>query len=409
MSSRVGRILGGVAGAVLLSGLSVEAGQAGASAPTFSKDVAPIIFNSCTSCHRPGEMAPMPLTSYKDIRPWVRAIRLAVESRAMPPWGADPSIGEFSNDPRLSASQVDTILRWADTGAVEGNPADLPALPRFAGGWQMGKPDAVFTMQAFDIPPSTRSVQEDFLIPTSFGEDKFVRSAEVRPAARGVTHHANVYVREDGNSERVASYSPGAGGKSYPPGVAKLIPKGTTLTLNMHYNPKGRPGHDPGTTIGLQFAKEPIRQVAITAQSGNGQLDIPPGEANYELIGRPFVFEEDSHLLTLTPRMNERGKDFRYTLVYPDGTSRVLLFVPRFNHGWVFTYALKEPIAAPKGSRIETIAHWDNSAHNKFNPDPAARIRFGLEIMNGYFEYTLDGQDLLRSAALTASSPRSLP
>ena len=153
----------------------------------------------------------------------------------------------------------------------------------------------------------------------------------MRLGAPSITHHANAYVQEPGGRARVASYSPGTGGKAYPDGVAKLIPAGTTLILNMHYNPKGQPGHDPGTRVGLKFATGPIRQVAITDDSSNNAIDIPPGEANYELAGKPFVFAEDSHLLTFTPRMNERGKDITYTLVRPDGSRQVLLRVPKFS------------------------------------------------------------------------------
>ena len=375
---------------------------AGADTPTFSKDVAPILFANCATCHRTGEIGPMPLTSFAEARPWARAIRQAVTARAMPPWGADPAVGHFANDPRLSQKDVDTIAAWADGGAPEGNPRDLPALPAFAAGWQIGTPDVVLTSAPFDVLPTGRSVYNDAKLPTDFGGDRFVREAEVRLGAPSITHHANAYVQEPGGRARVASYSPGTGGKAYPPGVAKLIPAGTTLILNMHYNPNGQRGHDPGTRVGLKFASGPIRQVAITDDSSNNAIDIPPGEANYELAGKPFEFGEDSHLLTFTPRMNERGKDITYTLVRPDGSRQVLLRVPAFNYAWVHTYVLTAPVAAPKGSRLETLAHFDNSAANRNNPDPTARVRFGPEILNAYFEYTLDAQDLTRSS----SAPR---
>jgi len=216
----------------------------------------------------------------------------------------------------------------------------------------------------------------------------------VQPGNRDVTHHANVYVNDESGSHRVASFSPGTGAKSYPPGVAKLLPKGAVLNLDMHYNPKGRATRDPGTAVALQFTNEPVRQIAITAQSGSNAIDIPPGEAHWELAGKPFVFEEDSHILSFTPRMNERGQRFRYHLVYPDGRHTTVLNVYKWRHDWVFTYVMENPIAAPKGSRLETHAVWDNSASNKANPDPTARVKFGPEIMNGYFEYVLSGQNL---------------
>lgn len=153
------------------------------------------------------------------------------------------------------------------------------------------------------------------------------------------------------------------------------------------------------------FARAPVEKIAITAMSGTRALDIPPGDANYEAKGDPFVFAEDSHILSLVPRMNERGKDYKYTLVLPDGSSRILLSVPKFSDSWQPSYILAAPIAAPKGSRIETIAHYDNSAANRQNPDPTQRVKFGPEIMNGYFDYTVDSQNLLKETARLAARP----
>jgi hypothetical protein len=365
-------------------------------APTFTKDVAPIVFATRVDCHRAGEIGLMPLTSFAEVRPWARAIRTAVVSKAMPPWLADADHERYANDPSLSAAEIDTIVKWVDSGAAEGNPADIPRLPALAQGWPMGTPDVGLLPGPRQVTPTGRSVYADLSVPTSFPADRYVSAAEIRIGGPGFTHHANLLLKDGRGSARVASYSPGAGAKSYPAGVAKLIPKGATLTLNMHYNPKGEPRTDLGSRIALQFAQGPVRQVAITDESGTNKIDIPPGDANYERIGEPFVFGQDSHILTLMPRMNERGTDFRYTLVLPDGTSRVLLNIPRWNYGWVLTYVLAQPVAAPKGSRLETIAHWDNSAGNKLNPDPTARVPFGPEIMNGYFEYVIDAQDLTR-------------
>ena len=390
------RLLGFALAGVLVGLSSVATAQDGSRRPTFSKDVAPIVFAKCVSCHRADGIGPMPLTSFAEARPWVRAIRAAVSSRTMPPWLADGERGMFANDARLSTDEVETMVRWIDSEAPEGDRRDLPSLPKLADGWSMGTPDIVLTPGSVNVASAPRSVYADLPVPTNFTEDRYVSVAEVRIGGPGFTHHANLLLKDDEGTARVASYSPGAGAKSYPPGVAKLVPKGATLNLNMHYNPKGETRVDPGSRVGLIFAKGPVRQIAITAESGTNDLNIPAGDANYERIGKPFVFTEDSHILSLMPRMNERGKDFRYTLVYPDGRSRLLLNIPKWNYGWVLTYVLSESIAVPKGSRLETVAHWDNSSGNKFNPDATARIPFGPEIMNGYFEYTLDAQDLTK-------------
>jgi len=153
--------------------------SANKAAPTFSKDVAPIVFNHCAACHRPGEIGPMPLLSYNDARPWAKAIRKVVATGKMPPWGADPHYGKFVNDVSLSQKQIDTIVAWVDAGAPEGNRQDLPQLPKFTDGWNIGTPDVVFTAQEFDVPASGIVDYQNFRVPTNFTEDKYVQAAEL--------------------------------------------------------------------------------------------------------------------------------------------------------------------------------------------------------------------------------------
>lgn len=388
----------------LASYLVFAVGAAQAQAPNFNRDVAPIIFENCASCHRAGEIGPMPLTSYEEVRPFVSLISHHVANRIMPPWGADPAIGKFSNDPSLSEQEIATIVAWVEAGALEGQEYRLGELPAFEPSWRMGTPDvALKNPDAFEVLPTGRSVYQDAIIETGLDEDLYISGSEVRIALGGFTHHANVYATIDGVEHRVAGYTPGGASRNYPPGVAKVIPANTSLRLNIHYNPKGQQHVDPGVHFGFKKADGMVRQIAYTAQSGSRELDIPPNESNYEKQGSAFVFEQDSHLISLMPRMNERGKDFLYTLVFPDGSSKQLLSIPNFNYGWVFTYELAEPIAVPKGSRIETAAHWDNSSANSFNPDPSLRVNFGVEIMNGYFEYTIDGEDLLDAGTVASN------
>ena len=371
------------------------AAAAPAAGPTFTRDVAPILFNNCASCHRTGEMAPMPLTSFDEVRPWAKAIRKAVTSREMPPWGADPGHSEFANDPSLSAAQIKTTADWVDAGATEGDRKDLPALPKFTDSWKIGTPDVVLSMPSvYDIPSGGPRILQDFPIETTFAEDKYIEVAEVIPGKRSHTHHAIVSVNDGSGSSRVASYLPGGPTSPLPKGVVKLIPKGAAINLNMHYNPTGVAAKDGDTKIGFRFAKGPVEKVAITAITGTRALEIPAGAPNYEAIGNPYVFKEDSHIISFLPRMNERGKDFTYTLVLPDGTRTVVLKVSKFDDVWQPSYLLKTAIAAPKGSRLESVAHYDNSAGNKRNPDPTKLIKYGPEIMNGYFDFTVDKQSL---------------
>ena len=282
---------------------------------TFSDHVAPILYRSCVSCHRAGAMGPMPLTSYQEARPWARAIRNKVVAREMPPWGADEGIGIFANDPRLSAEDIATIVRWVEGGVAEGDRAKLPVLPPVVEGWDLGTPGPGAGHGGAVRHPGRAALG----VPATFrSRPASARTASSKPprCARALprsAHHANVLVKNEGSTNRIASYSPGTGAERYPPGVAKRLPKGTVLNLQHALQPARPAARDPGTRVAFKFTDGPVRQVAITAESGTNAIDIPPGASNHEIVGRPFVFKEDSHILTLMPRMNERGKDFRST------------------------------------------------------------------------------------------------
>jgi mono/diheme cytochrome c family protein len=422
--------------------LTQESGSAnGGSTPvTFNKDVAAILHNNCATCHRPGEMAPMSLVSYKDVRPWARSIREAVVERRMPPWLADPHYGEFSNERRLTQKQIDTIIAWVDGGAKEGDARDLPAPPRFpTDGWKFGKPDVILPMtEEASVPADGVVDYRHFVVPTNFTEDTYVQAAEIKRGDPAVVHHVIVSVREPGqgplppagelrfggnqrgggedSTERGArqvgnrgnnpdgmliGWAPGMSPLNLKPGQAKLIKKGSVLIFQMHYTTNGQASKDR-TAVGLYFARGPVEKRVITKGVATGNLAIPPGDPNYESKSS-FTFNEDSHIVSFMPHMHVRGKDFEYKLVLPDGTSKVLLRVPRYDFNWQLTYLLKEPVAAPKGSRVECVAHHDNSEKNKFNPDPTKLVRWGPqtweEMMIGWLDYTLDGQNLRSETA----------
>lgn len=398
---------------------------------TFTRDVAPIMQKNCMVCHRPGEIAPMSLLSYKEVRPWAKSIREAVTSRRMPPWLADQKYGEFSNDCRLSAKEIETITAWVDGGAKEGEAKDLPPNPTFLEGWSIGKPDVVLTMpEAYSVPAEGVIPYKYFAVPTDFTEDKYVQFAEIRQGNRKIVHHviADVYYPEpgktlkpgeinptevlgrrqrgnDGDSDgRLAGWAPGEAPLILKPGQAKLIKKGSFLIFQVHYTTYGVAGTDR-SSIGLTFSKDPVEKRVITAGAVQANLAIPPGEANYETSSE-FTFKEDSHIDSLHPHMHFRGRDFNFKLVSPDGTAKMLLSVPRWDFNWQLTYFLKEPVAAPKGSKLICVAHFDNSTGNKFNPDPTKLVKWGPqtfdEMMIGYFDYTLDKQNL-RTQSQSAS------
>ena len=370
-------------------------------AVTFSKDVAPIFYKNCAECHRPNDIAPMSLLTYKESRAWARSIKEKVVTRQMPPWGADPKHGEFSNDQRLAQKDIDTIVAWVDQGAKEGNPKDLPPQPAFVkDGWQLGKPDQVFSMaEEWTVEPNAPDNYINFFIPTNFKEDRWVQAAEVRPGNRRVVHHVIAFMMtaeqaarrqqnaqvartanpnsvmywdgtlrrtrmdapvvnnscdqpagnrragsggEEGNGALLVGFAPGMGPTVFTPGVAKKVPAGAVLMFQMHYSAfRGsldKPEKDR-TSVGLIFAKEPPDKMVITFGAANTMFKIPAGEANHEVVACQTV-PRDVEVISYMPHMHVRGKDMKYEVVYPDGRRETMLVVPMFNFNWQIQYYL---------------------------------------------------------------------
>lgn len=368
---------------------------------TFTKDVAPILFNNCASCHRPGEIGPMSFLSYKETRPWARSIKEKVLARQMPPWHADPAHGEFANDRRLAQSDIDTIAAWVDQGAREGDPKDMPAAPQFPDGWSIGKPDAVFHLPKETTVPAEGVVEYlYFTVPTNFTEDKWIQAAEIRPDKRDVVHHVIVFVQKGGQQSLLVGYAPGEQPAVMSKGLAKKIPAGANLVFQVHYTPTGVEKKDR-SYVGLVFAKEAPRNELQTRPIMNMRFVIPPGDPNYEVTSS-FTFPEDGEIHSLMPHMHLRGKDFQYKVTFPDQTSKVILSVPRYDFAWQTYYTLKHPVRAPKGTRVDCLAHFDNSTKNKYNPDPGKEVRWGdqtwEEMMIGWMSFTYDSKALKKPA-----------
>jgi len=401
-------------GVLVAFSAGVEGSGPAVSKVTFTRDVAPIFYNRCVECHRPGEIAPMSLMTYNDARPWARSIKEKVVGRTMPPWLADPAYGHFENDRRLSQKEIETISAWVDAGAPKGDDKDLPPLPRFEQGWTLGKPDLVISLQE-DVPvPADGAVPyKYFSVPTNFKEDRWVQAAEIRPGNRKVVHHIIVFVQEPGDKKpigegdggvrgfKLAGFAPGEQPKVFPKGTAKLIKAGSILNFQMHYTPNGEAATDR-SYIGLFFSKGPIAKKVLTGTATNAKFVIPPGDGNYE-VQSSWTAKEDVRIVDLMPHMHLRGKDFTYTAVYPDGRSEVVLQVPKYDFNWQLLYRFKQPLFLPKGARLDCVAHFDNSSKNKFNPDATKEVRWGPqtweEMMIGWFDYVVDGENLAERAA----------
>jgi hypothetical protein len=281
-----------------------------------------------------------------------------------------------------------------DQGAPEGNPSDLPPAPQFTQGWNIGKPDAVFHLPHENTVPATGVVEyKYFSVPTNFKEDMWVQAAEIRPGTRSVVHHIIVFVQKQGEPQRLlVGYAPGEQPALIPHGFGKRVPAGSTLVFQVHYTPTGTEAKDR-SYVGFVFCKEKPKNEIMTRPIMNSRFVIPPGDPNYK-VESSYTFTEDGHISSLMPHMHLRGKDFEYRVTYPNGTSKVILSVPNYDFAWQSYYSFKEPIPAPKGTRVDCVAHFDNSEKNKYNPDPKKEVRWGdqtwEEMMIGWMSYTLD-------------------
>lgn len=401
-------------------------------APTFSKDVLPILQRNCQGCHRPGEAAPMTFMSYKEARPWAKAIKGAVLTKKMPPWLADPQHGQFMNERKLSEADVETIVSWADSGAPEGDPRQAPKPVAWVEGWNIGAPDKVYEMpKPFHVPAAGTVDYHYVIIPTGFDKDTWVQSAEVRPGNRSVVHHVIAFIRPPGSkwlkdgpigeafvpqrsqrsrqnaeaaagdeaasmlgTELLVGYAPGLQEQKFVPGQARLVPAGADIVFQLHYTANGMPATDQ-TKVGVIFSKDEPRQRVVTLTATNARFAIPAGDPNHE-VKSVFTLQDDSALVWLMPHMHLRGRDFIYRAVYPTGETQVLLNVPKYDFNWQLSYETAKPVTLPKGTRIECVAHFDNSPNNKYNPDPAKVVRWGdqswEEMMIGWFGVVIDAK-----------------
>ena len=421
--------------ATIASSASMGA-QAPAAGPTFSKDVAPILYKNCANCHRAGEIGPMALITYNDARPWAKSIATQVTNGTMPPWHADPKHGEFLNDRRLSDADRDTIVKWANGGAPEGNKADLPAPPTFAAGWQMGQPDVVFAMQEdYPIPAEGTIDYKWFEVPTNLTEDKWVQAIEIRPGSGPNVHHVIAYMRTPApaqpatppattappasttapaaqaprptppftmaanmgrpptapKEERAAEkndrpptarpgawlggFAPGQAVRVYQPGTALKIPAGSVLLLQMHYTANGKAAADR-TRIGIKYAPAPPKTEVRVVALANQNFVLPAGAPDTR-VDAEVTLNQDITLWSVLPHTHVRGRRWEITATYPDGRREVILNVPNYDFNWQTDYIFKQPLKLPKGTVLHSSAWYDNSAANKSNPDPTIAVKWG--------------------------------
>jgi len=411
-----------LAGAALTAPL-----KSGAAAVTYSKDIAPILYQRCASCHRPGEVAPFSLLGYRDAAKRARQLAEVTRSRYMPPWKPEPGYGEFHDARRLKEEEIALIARWAETGAVEGDPADLPPAPKFADGWQLGEPDLVLEMaQPYMVKADGPDIYQCFVVPMDLAGDRHVAAVEFRPGNRRVVHHALFFLDTTGEARRrdaadpepgyrsfggigflptggLGGWAPGAFPRFLPEGVARVLKRGSDLVLQMHYHPSGKPESDR-SVLGVYFSKTPPRKVASFIPLVQRRLDIPPGEKRYRAAVAVTV-PIDVEAFGITPHMHLIGREMKVTATLPDGARVPLLWVKDWNFNWQDQYLYARPVRLPAGTRVEMEAHYDNSADNPRNPsDPPRRVGWGEQTTD---EMALCGVQVV--AANQAELGRLLP
>jgi len=390
-------MMGACAAAMMAGGAMAEAPQK----PTFYKDILPIVQENCQVCHRPGGanlggmVAPMAFTTYEETRPWAKSMAKEVTERNMPPWDAAPQhTGVFNNERTLTQDQIDTIVRWAENGALRGNAADAPEMKEWkdTGGWQIGEPDLVLSMpEKYFVADDVKDIYVDFhtkLTEDILPKDRWIKAIEFKPGS-AVVHHIIAFP--------LGGIAPGNDPTVYPDGISRKLSTGDDIRWQMHYHKEPGPGtgvHDQ-SQMALKFYPEDAEIKYELQGNALGRFDfqIPAGMPDYT-IQAEYTFNHDSEIVQLMPHMHLRGKAAKYEAFYPDGKSEVLLDVPAYDFNWQTAYQYKDFKKVPAGTKVVYTTVFDNSTENPYNPDPTQTVRWGEpttdEMSFGYMSFIND-------------------
>lgn len=401
---------------------------------TYYKDVLPILQKHCQACHRPGEVGPFSLLTYKQAVNWAPDIKTYTQSGAMPPW--KPSAGvAMHGERRLTGAEIKTLAEWADRGTPAGDIKDSPPPRVFTDGWQLGAPDLILSpTDEFVLGPTGRDHFRCFVMPTNLPEDVYVAAVELRPGNPRIVHHLLLFIDTTGQARKLelaekdkkpappdplhpqpleaaqwdkgpgysvpmgvgfipqgalSGWSPGITPRFLPDGTGFYLPKKSDVVMQIHYHRDGRVGRDK-TQVGLYFAKKPVERPyvggAIAGGQGNGLLrvffSIPAGADAFKLAGHAYA-QRDFTLYSISPHMHMLGKDISVSMKSPDGHTKKLLAIDQWDYNWQEIYFLKEPIQVKAGSTFHIEATYDNSAKNPLNPfTPPQRVTFGEQTFN---------------------------
>lgn len=388
--------------------LAPAALAAGGEPVTFSRDIAPILQAKCQECHRVGSMAPMSLVTYQEARPWAKSIKQRVVTRQMPPWHLDKTVGvqHFRNDFSLSDEQIAAIVEWVDSGAPEGDPADMPPPKEWPdyGGWQLakqfGEPDLVLKSEDYTMPARGQDVWFKPYTPVNIDEPRWVRAVEIRPGSddgRKIMHHVLARLQQDEpgelDNDQAVDFGPGllmewAIGKNYdvyPSDTGKLLMPGAHISWELHMHAVGEEIRDHAELAVYLYPKGVVPEhrtrlsifTATRTEGGAQMLDIPP---NSEYVSQNYhVLRQNARLENFQPHMHLRGKAMSMEAILPSGERRLLSHVDKFNFNWMTNYIYAEdstPIL-PKGTVLVITAWYDNTVNNRVNPDPDQWVGYG--------------------------------
>jgi len=374
------------------------------SAATFNQEIAPIIHQNCSSCHRPGEAAPFPLLTYADVVKKGKLIAKVTESHLMPPWKADPASYAYRDERRLTPAQMALIQDWVKSGMPEGTGAK-PAIPQFASGWMLGEPDLIVELPAaYHVPADGPDIYRNIAVPLGLSEDRWVTAIDMKPSARAVVHHVLYFadssgkahlkppqgpepgfrgMRPGGTVTPLGGWALGAQPQHFPEGLSLSLPKGSDLVVQYHFHPSGKPEAEK-SRIGLYFAKKPPERTLTRIQlpphySLFSGLDIAPGEKDF-VIRDSYTLPVATDAIGLGAHAHNIARKLTMTATLPDGAKKTLLLISDWDFAWQDRYFFKHPVELPKGTRLDVEIHWDNSTENPRNPsNPPIRVTWGEE------------------------------
>jgi mono/diheme cytochrome c family protein len=372
-----------------------------ASGVTFAKDIAPIVFNHCTTCHRSGEVAPFPLMSYADVARHSHEIADLTQGRTMPPWKPADGYGDFAGARRLTDHEIELIQQWVKAGKPEGNAADLPPMPQFKSGWMLGQPDMIVRMpEAFTLQADGPDQYRVFPIPLNLDHDVYVSAVEYRPSNPKIVHHTLLYLDNSGTARQLEAeskqkpgyprvgapgflpsgglggWAPGVTPRFLPDGVGRPIRAGADLVLHTHFHPSGKVEKEQ-SVVGLYFTKQLPEKVLVAVPHGTRTLDIAPGDNHY-VIQSTFTVPGNIELEGIFPHAHLLCREIKVTAELPDGSTLPLIWIKDWDWNWQDFYHYSHVQQIPQGTKVTQEFVYDNSADNPHNPSsPPQRVRYG--------------------------------